>query len=263
MSDILDRILQHKQVEVRDARSAVGEAALLRAVDEAPSIRGFEASLRSRLTLDQPAVIAEIKRASPSKGLIREDFEPARHAGEYEAGGAACLSVLTDVEFFKGAPEFLVQARGACGLPVLRKDFIVDPYQLLEARAWGSDAVLLIVAALPQILLRSLERDARALGLEVLVEAHDQAELERALELDTKLVGVNNRSLRTFETSLETTVGLLSVVPDDRILVTESGIHTRADVARMRAAGVNAFLVGESLMRAPHPGEALRELFFG
>lgn len=261
MSDILERILAHKRTEVACAQQQVSEAALLKAAEQAPAPRGFAAAMSQHLLQGESAVIAEIKRASPSKGLIREDFEPARHAREYEEGGAACLSVLTDIEFFKGAPEFLVQAREACSLPVLRKDFVVDPYQLLEARAWGADAVLLIVAALPQSVLRSLESDAMALGLDVLVEAHDESELDRALELATPLVGINNRSLRSFETRLETTLDLLARVPSERLLITESGIHTPEDVARMRASGVDAFLVGECLMRAEHPGTALKALF--
>jgi indole-3-glycerol phosphate synthase len=224
-------------------------------------VRDFEAALRARLAQGDAAVIAEVKKASPSKGVLRAAFDPAAIARAYAANGAACLSVLTDRQFFQGAPEHLVAARGACSLPVLRKDFVVDPYQVYEARAMGADCVLLIVAALDPARMRALEAAARALGLDVLVEVHDAAELDLALALHTPLIGINNRNLRTFETRLETTLDLLPRIPPDRLLVTESGILAKSDVARMRAAGVHAFLVGEAFMRAPDPGRALAELF--
>jgi indole-3-glycerol phosphate synthase len=217
--------------------------------------------MKSRLARGQAAVIAEIKRASPSRGVLRESFDPAEIARSYEAGGAACLSVLTDREFFQGSPAHLQAARGACALPVLRKDFIFDPYQVHEARAMGADGILLIAACLSVDEMKGLESEAEALGMAVLVEVHDAAELEAALELRTPLLGINNRDLRTFETRLESTLSLLPKVPQDRIVVTESGILSAADVARMRSRGVNAFLVGEAFMRAPDPGSALRSMF--
>jgi len=251
--NVLDRIIEVKRAEV-----AAAKAAHPRPLDKAaPPTRDFVAALREK----QPAVIAEIKRASPSKGLLRENFDPAEIAKSYEAGGAACLSVLTDREFFQGGPEHLAAARAACSLPVLRKDFIVDPYQVDEARAMGADCILLIAACLPLAQMKDLEAQAHALGMAVLVEVHDAAELQAALALRTPLVGINNRDLRTFETRLETTIGLLKDLPENRIAVTESGILSAADVARMRRHGVNAFLVGEAFMRAADPGERLRALF--
>jgi indole-3-glycerol phosphate synthase len=217
--------------------------------------------LRAQLTAGRPAVIAEVKKASPSRGVIRADFRPAEIAASYAAAGAACLSVLTDVDFFQGSDAHLQQARAACALPVLRKDFLIDAWQIHEARALGADCVLLIVAALDDAALREFAALARELGMDVLVEAHDADELERALALPEAIVGINNRDLRTFATSLDTTLALRARVPADRLLVTESGIHTPADVARMRAAGVHAFLVGEAFMRADDPGAALRRLF--
>lgn len=261
MSDILQRIVAVKREEIaatRARRSLPGWRALAEARG---GLRGFEAALRSRLTAGAAAVIAEVKKASPSKGVLRADFEPAAIARSYEAGGAACLSVLTDERFFQGSSAYLEQARAACTLPVLRKDFIVDEVQVHEARAMGADCVLLIAACLDDAELADLEACARGHGMDVLVEVHDAAELERALALRTRLVGVNNRNLRSFEVSLETTLDLLPRVPGDRLLVTESGILTRADVQRMRVAGVHAFLVGEAFMRAPEPGAALAELF--
>ncbi|HEX6066577.1 MAG TPA: indole-3-glycerol phosphate synthase TrpC, partial [Longimicrobiales bacterium] len=227
----------------------------------APAPRDFVAALKSRIDAGQPAVIAEIKRASPSKGLLREKFVPAEIARSYEAGGAACLSVLTDREFFQGANGDLKAARGACKLPVLRKDFLFDPYQVLEARAMGADCILLIAACLSLREMKPLEDLALELGMAVLVEVHDAAELDAALQLRTPLIGINNRDLRTFQTRLETTLDLLEYTPENRTVVTESGIAVREDVARLRRHGVSAFLVGEAFMRAPDPGAALRALF--
>ena len=261
MSDILERILATKRVEVEQARAARPLVALRADADRRADQRDFVGALRRKLAAGRPAVIAEVKKASPSKGVLRADFDPAAIARSYAANGAACLSVLTDREYFQGAPEYLAQARDASGLPALRKDFIVDAYQVVEARAMGADAILLIVAALDDARLREFEGLAQALGLAVLVEVHDAAELERALRLATPLVGINNRNLRTFETTLDTTLSLLRRIPPDRIVVTESGILAPAAVARMRAAGVNAFLVGEAFMRATDPGAELARLF--
>lgn len=262
VSTILRRILARKREEVveRSARASLGS--LERRIAEQTAVRGFAAALAGRVRATEPAVIAEIKKASPSKGVIREDFEPAQIAASYQRGGAACLSVLTDVDFFQGADAYLQEARRACELPVLRKDFTVDPYQVVEARAIGADAVLLIAAALEDARMRELAATAAELGLDLLVEVHDRGELERALELDTPLLGINNRDLHTFETRLETTLELLPYIPEDRIVVTESGIHTPEDVALMRNHRVYGFLVGEAFMRAPEPGEKLREMFF-
>ncbi len=264
MSDILQKIVAVKHQEVAAAQAqcslaALGERARARLRSDPP--RGFAAALRAKLALGRPAVIAEVKKASPSKGILREHFVPAEIAASYARHGAACLSVLTDAQFFQGSAEYLRQARAACALPVLRKDFIVDAYQVLEAAAMGADAILLIAACLGDAQMAGLEAQALALGLDVLVEVHDGAELERALALKTPLLGINNRNLRTFEVSLETTLGLLPRVPADRLLVTESGILGVPDVQRMRAAQVNAFLVGEAFMRADDPGVALAALF--
>jgi indole-3-glycerol phosphate synthase len=261
-STILQRILDRKREEVAARTVSRPLAALEQAIAQQASPRGFAQALHRRLARAEPAVIAEVKRASPSRGVIREDFHPAQIAASYRDGGAACLSVLTDVDFFQGADAYLEEARGACDLPVLRKDFTVDPYQVAEARAIGADAVLLIVAALSDQQMGELAHTAQELGLDVLVEVHDRDELERALALATPLIGINNRDLHTFETRLETTLELLPHIPRDRMVVTESGIHSRDDVARMRAHQVHAFLVGEVFMRAPEPGEKLRELFF-
>lgn len=263
MSDILDRILAAKRSEIVAAQSRVAPAAMRAAAEAASPPRDFVGALRGKIAAGRPAVIAEIKKASPSKGVIRAEFDPAAIARAYAARGASCLSVLTDRPFFQGAPEHLVAARAACPLPVLRKDFVLDPYQVCEARAMGADCILLIVAALNSARLRELEEAALALGMGVLVEVHDAAELDRALALSTPLVGINNRDLRTFETRLETTLGLLARVPADRLVVTESGILARADVERMRSQGVDAFLVGEAFMRAEDPGDALAALFGG
>ena len=261
MSDILNRIVAVKRDEVPAARALRPESALQALVAQQDAPRGFANALRSKLAAGQPAVIAEIKKASPSKGVIREHFVPAEIAATYARNGAACLSVLTDVQFFQGHADYLRQARAACPLPVLRKDFMVDPYQVLEARAMGADCILLIAACLSDTQMAELEACATELGLDVLVEVHDGDELDRALRLATPLVGINNRNLRTFEVSLDTTLGLQHRVPADRLLITESAIVNRADVQRMRAAGVHAFLVGEAFMRAPDPGQALASLF--
>lgn len=260
MSDVLQRILATKREEVAAARRAVSEEAMASRARGAPPTRDFVGAVRAKLDAGQPAVIAEIKRASPSKGLLRAEFDPAAIARAYETAGAACLSVLTDAAYFQGAPAHLAQARAACTLPALRKDFVVDPYQVFESRVLGADCILLICAALSLEAMVDLEALAQAQGMAVLVEVHDDAELERALALKTPLLGINNRDLRTFETRLETTLDMLARIPAGRIVVTESGIGTRADVRRMRARGVDAFLVGEALMRAPDPGRALKEL---
>ena len=261
MSDILDRIVAVKHQEVPAARALRSEAALRELAAAQTPPRGFAAALRDKVAAGLPAVIAEIKKASPSKGVIRQHFVPAEIAASYARHGAACLSVLTDVQFFQGHAEDLRQARAACPLPVLRKDFMIDPYQVLEARAMGADCILLIAACLSDAQMAELEDCAIKLGLDVLVEVHDSAELDRALRLKTPLLGINNRNLRTFEVTLDTTLGLQAQVPADRLLVTESGITGRADVQRMRAAQVHAFLVGEAFMRADDPGLALAALF--
>ena len=261
MSDILQRIVAVKHEEVANARSRRDLASLRRDAEALGGQRDFVGNLRAEIAAGAAAVIAEIKRASPSKGVLREDFRPAEIAASYERHGAAALSVLTDAQFFQGAPAFLEQARAACSLPVLRKDFIVDAYQVFEARAMGADCILLIAACLEDSRMVDLEALAHALGMAVLVEVHDSAELTRALRLATPLVGINNRNLRSFEVTLETTLTLLPQVPADRLLVTESGILGRTQVQRMREANVHAFLVGEAFMRAADPGAALKALF--
>lgn len=258
---VLERILAAKAEELEQARATKPLAAVRREAEAAEPARDFLGALRSRIAAGRPAVIAEIKRASPSRGVLRADFDPAAIAASYERHGAAALSVLTDERFFQGALAHLAQARTACALPVLRKDFVVDAYQVYEARAAGADCVLLIAAALESPRLRELESVARALGMAVLVEVHDADELERAAALETPLLGINNRNLRTFETRLETTLELLARVPAGRIVVTESGILVPEDVRRLRAAGVGCFLVGEAFMRAPDPGAELARLF--
>jgi indole-3-glycerol phosphate synthase len=261
MSDILDSIIAVKHQEIRAAQESVSAEALREQARTRDS-RDFVGALRAKHAEGKPAIIAEVKKASPSKGVLREHFEPAEIAKSYEQGGAACLSVLTDAQFFKGSTAYLEEARAACTLPVLRKDFIVDPYQILEARAMGADCILLIAAALELQQMRDLEAFADSLGLAVLVEVHDADELMDSLSLKTPLIGINNRNLRTFETSIDTTLGMLEMVPEDRIVVTESGIVCRADVERLRAMNVQTFLVGEAFMRADDPGTELARMFF-
>ena len=260
--DVLLRIIRHKAREVAERAERTPLRVLAEQAEAQDPPRGFAAALRARIAAGEPAVVAELKKASPSKGVLREEFEPEAIARDYAAGGAAALSVLTDEAFFQGADRHLVEARAASGLPVLRKDFTIDAYQIYEARALGADCILLIVAALGDAQLNELAALATHLGMDVLVEVHDAAELARAAHLEPLLLGINNRDLRTFETTLDTTLGLLDRIPAGRTVITESGIHTRADVARMRTAGVHGFLVGEAFMRAEAPGEKLRELFF-
>ena len=261
MSDVLQTILARKVEEVAERRIARPLDAVRDAAAQQSAPRAFAQAIRAKRALDLPAVIAEVKKASPSKGLIRKDFDPAAIARSYEAGGAACLSVLTDVDYFQGSDAYLQQARAACALPVLRKDFIVDEYQVYESRALGADCLLLIVAALDDLRLADFTVLGLELGMDVLVEVHDLDELERALQVPAPLLGINNRNLRTFDVRLDTTLDMRDAVPADRILVTESGIATREDVARLRDAGVGTFLVGETFMRHADPGTALRELF--
>ena len=263
MADILDKIVAVKREEIAAAKKKVPLEAMRADAESRVLTRGFEEALRRKIAAGRAAVIAEVKKASPSKGVLRPDFIPADIAQSYAEHGAACLSVLTDRQFFQGQPDYLKQARASCDLPVLRKDFLVDPYQVYESRAMGADCILLIAACLDDGQMAELEAIARSLDMTVLVEVHDGAELQRALKLRTPLVGINNRNLRTFEVSLDTTLGLLAEVPKDKLLVTESGILTAADVRRMREAGVHAFLVGEAFMRADEPGEALAALFGG
>ena len=262
MSDILQTILARKAEEVAQRRAAVPLEQLQARLAGAPPVRGFVRALQAAIANGDPAVIAEVKKASPSKGVIREDFHPADIAVSYEFGGASCLSVLTDVDFFQGSDTYLQQAREACTLPVLRTAFVIDPYQVVEARVLGADCILLIVAALEDTQMAELSELALSLGMDVLVEVHDIDELERALQVPAPMIGINNRNLRTFDVSLQTTLDMRSAVPKDRLLVTESGILAPQDVVLMREAGVNAFLVGEAFMRAEEPGEGLRQLFF-
>jgi indole-3-glycerol phosphate synthase len=269
MSDILEKIVAVKRQEVAAALKKKSLAAMREDAESRVLTRDFVGALRAKVVAGQAAVIAEVKKASPSKGVIRPDFMPADIAQSYAVGdtqhggrtSAACLSVLTDKQFFQGSVDYLKQARASCELPVLRKDFMIDLYQVYEARAIGADCILLIVACLSDAQMAELEAAARALDMAVLVEVHDAAELQRALKLRTPLIGINNRNLRSFEVSLDATLGMLADVPQDRLLVTESGIATRADVQRLRASGVHAFLVGEAFMRADQPGQALAELF--
>jgi indole-3-glycerol phosphate synthase len=259
--DILKKILARKMEEIDARNRAVSLQELSRRVAEADAPRGFLSALRARVAAGRAAVIAEIKKASPSRGVLREDFEPAQIAASYERGGATCLSVLTDIDFFQGADAYLQQARAACALPVLRKDFIIDPYQVYEARVIGADCILLIVAALADAMLAELLQLAEHLQMDCLVEVHDATELERALQTPAPLIGINNRDLRSFETSLDVTLDMLGQIPDDRLVVTESGIHTADDVSLMRGRGVHTFLVGEAFMKAPDPGGKLAQLF--
>jgi len=260
--DILKKILLRKEEEIAAGQLQTSAADMRAMAQDLPACRGFVASMQARLAAGDAAVIAEAKKASPSKGVIRADFDPAQIAASYERGGAACLSVLTDQDFFQGHNDYLKQARAACSLPVIRKDFIIDRYQIDEARAMGADCILLIVAALSDAQLADLYGYAVSLGMDVLIEVHDADELQRSLPLGATLVGINNRDLRSFSTSLNTTLDLLAQIPEGRIVVTESGIHTPDDVALMRQHNVNAFLVGEAFMRAAEPGQKLQELFF-
>ena len=261
MTDILDKIIAVKREEVAVASGRKSLAVMRADAESRVLTRDFVGAMRARIAAGQAAVIAEIKKASPSKGVLRQDFIPADIAQSYAEHGAACLSVLTDVQFFQGCVDYLKQARASCQLPVLRKDFIVDAYQVYESRVMGADAILLIASCLDDAQMKEFEAIARSLDMAVLVEVHDALELERALQLATPLIGINNRNLKTFEVSLDTTLTLMRDVPTNRLLVTESGIHTRDDVLRMGAAGINAFLVGEAFMRAPDPGTALADLF--
>jgi indole-3-glycerol phosphate synthase len=261
-ADILNRILQRKTEEIAASKQVLSIDQIQRQLEAAPAPRGFVKSLREKQSSGFAAVIAEIKKASPSKGVIREDFDPVQIARSFAKGGAACLSVLTDRDFFQGHNDFLVAARNACSLPVIRKDFIIDPYQVYEARVLGADCILLIVAALEDEALAELYALSANLGMDTLVEVHDQSELERALCLDLDMVGINNRNLRTFETRLTTTLDLLDQVPEGCLVVTESGIHSSADVKLMRDHGVDSFLVGEAFMRADEPGDELKALFY-
>ena len=261
MTDILDKIIVVKREEVAVASGRKSLAVMRADAESRVLTRDFVGAMRARMAAGQAAVIAEIKKASPSKGVLRQDFIPADIAQSYAEHGAACLSVLTDIQFFQGCVDYLKQARASCQLPVLRKDFIVDAYQVYESRVMGADAILLIASCLDDAQMKEFEAIARSLDMAVLVEVHDAPELERALQLATPLIGINNRNLKTFEVSLDTTLTLMRDVPTNRLLVTESGIHTRDDVLRMGAAGVNAFLVGEAFMRAPDPGAALADLF--
>ncbi len=261
LANVLQKILKVKAQEIEAGLKAPGLAAIAEQAENAPPVRGFADALEARVKAGSPGIIAEIKRASPSKGLIREDFDAAWIAESYQRGGAACLSVLTDRQFFQGGPEYLQAARAACELPVIRKDFIVSDYQLLEARAMGADAVLLIVAALDDARLADLNDFALELGLDVLVEIHDEQELERALQITPRLLGVNNRDLHTFTTDLETTARLAELAPAETLLISESGIHSGEDVAYIQNLGVNAFLIGEAFMKAENPGQRISEIF--
>ena len=265
MSDILNKIIATKHEEIALARTQISDERMAELAQAAVSnnpARDFVGAIASRVAAKQPAVIAEIKKASPSKGILRDEFLPASIAREYEVAGAACLSVLTDEQYFQGHADYLKAARAACTLPVLRKDFMVSSYQVNQARAWGADAILLIAAALDVAQMQALEQQARDLGMAVLVEVHNAEELRAALQLQTPLLGINNRNLRTFDVSLQNTYNLLAEIPQDKIVVTESGIATREDVAQMHAHEVYAFLVGEAFMRQPHAGDALQQLFF-
>lgn len=258
---VLKKILARKREEISQRQNKISMAQLRELAEVAPPVRGFAAALAGEIQIGKPGVIAEIKKASPSKGVIREHFDPVAIAQSYARGGATCLSILTDIDFFQGADDYLKAARAACTLPVIRKDFIIDDYQVYEARALGADCLLLIVAALDPAVLKRLHQTALSVGLDVLIEVHDEQELEVALSLDNQLIGINNRNLHTFDVSLQNTYKLLDKIPEDRIIVTESGINNRQDVLAMREENVNAFLVGEAFMRCKEPGKALREFF--
>ena len=262
-ASVLDEIIAHKATEVTAAKKNLSLDELEAMLPSADPVRGFVNALKGRITQRQAAVIAEVKKASPSKGLIRKDFDPATHAADYAAHGATCLSILTDVKYFQGANEYLQQGRAACKLPVIRKDFMIDPYQVAESRVLGADCILLIVAALQHSQLKELAAYAKEISIDILVEVHNREELDIALELETELIGVNNRNLHTFETSLDTTLELAKHTPADRLIITESGIHTTDDVQLMMDNNIFGFLVGESFMRAPEPGAKLEELFAG
>jgi indole-3-glycerol phosphate synthase len=261
VSTILEQIVAHKAGEVADARQEVSLSELEARFPDVADMRGFAASLKKQAEAGRAGVIAEIKRASPSKGLIREDFDPTALAQTYQAHGATCLSILTDRKYFQGSNDYLLAGRSASTLPVIRKDFMIDPYQIAESRALGADCILLIVAALQQSRLEELAAYANELKLDILVEVHNAEELERALRIDANLIGINNRNLHTFDTSLQTTLDLVPLVPDDKVIITESGINTRDDIKTMIDQGVFGFLVGETFMRAPDPGQKLQELF--
>ncbi len=259
---ILERIHARKREEIAERQRITPLGLIQERIGDAPEVRGFEHAVETRIAAAEPAVIAEIKKASPSKGVLRQNFSPPDIARDYELAGAACLSVLTDADFFQGSEEYLTAARNACGLPVIRKDFLIDPYQIYESRDIGADAVLLIVASLSEPSLHELHNLAREIGLDVLIEVHNADELNVALRTPCRLIGINNRNLHNFETSLATSLRLMDRVPDDRLLITESGIHSHRDVDRMRKAGIHGFLVGEACMRQEKPGTALQALFF-
>lgn len=259
--DVLEKILKVKRTEIAAAKEQVTEPVLFEQARAAQPVRDFEAALRAKIAGGDAAVIAEVKKASPSKGVIRENFDPPTIAASYEKGGAACLSVLTDEQFFQGSAQYLIDARAACQIPVLRKDFMIEPYQVAQARAWGADCILLIVAALADQQMHELESCAHELGMDVLIEIHDADELDRALSLRSALLGINNRNLRTFDVTLDTTLDLLTSLPENKLVITESGILSADDVQTMRSVNVDAFLVGEAFMRAPDPGAALAAMF--
>ena len=262
IATILDQIIEHKRLQVARARARVSLPDLISSLPPADASRAFTQALANQIRQQKPAVIAEIKKASPSKGVIRGNFDPAALARDFEDNGATCLSILTDEKYFQGANEFLLEARAACSLPVIRKDFMIDPYQIAESKALGADCILLIVAALGEAQLQELAAFADELVIDILIEVHDRQELDRALELNIELIGINNRNLHTFETNLQTTLDLASSIPADKLIITESGINTSADVSRMTSEGIYGFLVGEALMRASSPGSKLKQLMF-